>query len=96
MVPLAANQWRLTAMTVDNSGSPNIHIVDNGSSYSGTTASPAGLNVGIAGVTVGRKQQVDGEFLNGDLAELIVYTRRLSSEERHQLELYVAGRYAHG
>ena len=84
MVPLAANQWRLTAMTVDNSGSPNIHVVDNGNSYSATTTGfggPADLNVGIAGVTVGRKQQVDGEFLNGDLAELIVYDRVLSSEE---------------
>lgn len=96
LVPFTANEWRVTAMTVDDNKPMNIHIYDNGRSDSGATSQAGSLNVGIAGATVGKKQQVDGEYLDGDVAELIAYDRVLTAAEIVKVDQYIGRKYGLG
>ena len=52
--------------------------------------------IGVSAADNPAQDNTGGNFFQGDLAELIVYARHLNSEERHQLERYLAERYAHG
>ena len=95
LVPIAAGTTHITAMTVDNSlAVNNIKIVDNGISFQGTTGNPAGLAIGTAGATVGRKQQVNGEFMNGNIAEIIVYDRVLTATEQADVSAYLNSKWS--
>lgn len=96
LVPFAANEWRLTAMQVDDNVGPteaNITVYDNGREFGGRTTNPGALNVGTSGSTVGKKEGVFGEFLQGNLAELIVYDRNLSGTELTGVGAYLADKY---
>jgi hypothetical protein len=95
LVPLNVGSTHVMAMMVDNALNPNnIRVVDNGVSYAGTTSNPAALNVGTAGATVGRKQQVNGEYWSGTIAEIIVYDRVLTGMEQSDVSAYLAGKWA--
>ncbi len=95
LVPIAVGATHVMSMTVDNALNPhNIKIIDNGVAYAGTTGNPANLNVGTAGATVGRKQQTNGEFWSGTIAEIIVYDRVLSSSEISDVNAYLAGKWS--
>ncbi len=94
LVPFGPNQWRLTAMTVDDTVAPNINIWDNGTHFSGTTTGGIGsLNVGTSGSTVAKKQLVFSEFLDGDIAEIIVYDRGLTTAELNTVGNYLTRKY---
>ena len=93
LVPFAANQWRLTDMEVNNSNANNIKIYDNGNLYVGATGNPGALDIGTAGATVGKKQTTFGEFLDGDLAEIIVYDRTLTGAEHSDINTYLNNKY---
>ena len=93
LVPFAANAWILTDMKVDNALNPgNVNIKHNGVGYVGTTGNPGALNVGAVNCQIGRKWN-NGEFLNGDIAEMIIYKRALTGEERNQVGYYLQQKY---
>jgi hypothetical protein len=89
LIPIKANLWRYADMTVDNAANPNITIIENGVTFSGNTGNPAALNIGTAGATVGRKQQVSGEFMAGNIAEILVYDRILTAQEHSDIAAYI-------
>ena len=94
LVPISAGSFHVTAMTVDNSQNPNnIKITDNGVSFAGTTGNPAALSVGTTSTNVGRKAN-NAEFMSGDIAELIVYDRVLSSTEQSDVNAYLASKWS--
>ena len=89
LVPFTANAWRLTSLEVNNANPQNVRIVDNGSLYEGTTTAPAALQLGASGLTVGRKLATDGEYLEGDVAEIIICDRVLSRDDQQKLLAYL-------
>ncbi len=98
LVPFAANVWRITALEVNDTpgffdGTNNVRITDNGTTYLGRTGGAGNLNVGTAGSTIGKKQQVFSEFLNGDVSEVIVYNRILTATEKQDVGAYLTQKY---
>jgi hypothetical protein len=73
LVPYESNLWRLTCMDVDSARAPTVRIFDNGIRRSGVTPAPAALRLGAGGITVGRKQAAPGEFLDGEVAAVLVF-----------------------
>jgi fructan beta-fructosidase len=74
--------WRLTCMAIDNARERNVAISDNGVGHSARSGNPQALNLGTGGVTVGRKLATDGEYLNGEVAEILVFDHVLSRSEQ--------------
>ena len=92
LVSFSANQWILTDLKVDNSLANNIDINHNGANYVGKTTTPGTLYVGAAGCDIGRKYNA-AEYLNGYLAEMIVYTNTLTVDQRSQIGYYLQSKY---
>jgi len=82
LVPFGPDAWRLTCMDIDNARAANVRIWDNGALLSGASGSPKDLNLGTSGVTIGRKLSLDGEYLDGEIAEILVYDWSIAREER--------------
>ena len=82
LVPFAADVWRLTCLEIDNHNPQNVRVEDNGKVYSGASRDPGSLRLGAGGLSIGRKLAVDGEYLDGDIAEIIVYPRVLAQVKR--------------
>ena len=89
LVAYAPNQWRLSYLEVDNAREENILLVDNGAGASGRTSRPAALRLGDSGLAIGRKLAADGEYLNGEIAEILVYDRVLARDEQRQVQAYL-------
>jgi fructan beta-fructosidase len=85
LVPYESNLWRLTCMDVDSARAPTVRIFDNGIRRSGVTPAPAALRLGAGGITVGRKQAMPGEFLDGEVAAVLVFDRVLVYAEQQQV-----------
>ncbi len=93
LVPISANSWHVTAMSVDNALNPNnIKITDNGAFFQGTTGNPAALNVGTTSTNVGRKAN-NAEFMSGNIAEIIVYDRVLTTTEQADVSAYLNSKW---
>ncbi|NQU20711.1 MAG: hypothetical protein HQ567_05460, partial [Candidatus Nealsonbacteria bacterium] len=94
LIPFGANQWRLTDMEIDNSLYNNVNVYDNGARFEGRTGNPAALDIGTTASTIGAKNGgANAEFLQGDLAELIVYDRALDYEEHNEVGKYLSDKY---
>jgi len=94
LVRFEPNVWRLTCLTVDKAREKNVAISDNGMGYSGTTTDPKALNLGTSGVTVGRKLASDGEYLDGEIAEVLVFDRALSRADQRHVLAYLDRKWA--
>lgn len=93
LVPYGANQWNLTTMLVDDTTTPNIRIWDEETPYSGTTTGAGSLNLGSSGIIVGAKLTNKGENLDGDVAEIAVYSHNLNAAERILLDNSLAAKW---
>lgn len=85
LVPYEPNVWRLTCLDVDTTRAQNIRVFDNGIRRSGVTMTPAALRLGAGGVSVGRKLATAGEFLDGEVAAILVFDRVLAYAEQQQV-----------
>jgi len=94
LVRFEPNVWRLTCLEVDNAKESNVAITDNGVGYSGATGDPKALNLGATGVTLGRKLATDGEYLDGEIAEVLVFDRVLGRADRQRVLAYLDGKWA--
>lgn len=101
--PLVDGRWHLVLVEYDPAAQTKRIYVDgvlNGEiAAHGGAIGGGGDRAGRIGVSAADNPAQDntgGNFFHGDLAELIVYARRLNTEERQQLERYLAGQYAHG
>jgi hypothetical protein len=101
--PLVDGRWHLVFIEYDPAAQTKRIFVDGALSGEvaahGGTIGGGGARAGRIGVSAADNPAQDntgGNFFQGDLAELIVYARHLDSEERRQLERYLAERYAHG
>ena len=86
--------WRLTCLEVDNARERNVAISDNGVGYFGATGNPKALNLGTTGITLGRKLAADGEYLDGEVAEVLVFDRVLGRADRQRVLAYLDGKWA--
>ena len=85
LVPFAAEVWRLSVLALDGKAQRNVHLFDgrNDEEVAGIDVSVQKLGTG--GTRVGAKLATGGECLEGDVAEIIVFDRELSDEERLSL-----------
>ncbi len=81
LAPYGANQWKVSGLEFDGRANRNIYIYDNAGVFIGSINSDT-EQVGIDGTRVGAKVMTNGENLNGNVAEIIVYDRILSDTER--------------
>ncbi len=65
---------------------------------SGTVSDPTVLTTltSYAGSALGRRTGSSTTYFNGDLAEIIIYTRALKTEERQAVETYLGKKYGVG
>jgi prepilin-type N-terminal cleavage/methylation domain-containing protein len=70
--------------------------LNGGSSTDATTTTYSSALVSYAGAALGRKTNTTPTdvFYNGDLAEIIIFTKALSTEERQAVETYLSKKYA--
>lgn len=87
---LVSGQWNIGEVTYK--AGDQMTTYDNGN----LVASRAAANIGLPGglpLTIGRYLG-GGEYLQGDVAEVLIYNRALSSTERETVEDYLNGKYA--
>ena len=100
LVSYGADQLRVTMMTVDNGRVENVHVADNGRLYAGRTDGTGGgpneLNIGAGSTRVAAKVANNGENLDGDIAEILVYDHVLTSAELIQVNQYIDLKYGLG
>ncbi len=89
LVPFEPNVWRLTCLDIDTARPQNVRLCDNGIRRLGATTAPAALRLGAGGITVGRKLATAGEFLDGEVAEILAFDRGLSYAEQQQVLGYL-------
>lgn len=95
LVPFDTNTFRVTDMEINNTaGGANVRVYDNGDYFFGTTGNPGALNVNTNGTAVGKKVNVNGEFFQGQIAEIIVYDRVLTNDERADVSEYFNSKFA--
>lgn len=85
LVPFEPKAWRLSCLEVDNAHQSNLRLLDNGLVHIGASGDPAALRLGAGGVTVGRKLATDNEYLDGEIAEILVFDRVLAEDERREV-----------
>jgi hypothetical protein len=86
IVPVRVNQWTYGVITVDTTLSTDpIKIYENGKLYwQGNTLNATKLDVGIAAAGLGRKIPSNNEYFVGNIAQVSVYNRVLTSLEIEQ------------
>ena len=92
LVPFSPG-WTTSIMTIDNSLADNVQIFHNGTEFVGATGNPGALDVGVDAFYVGAKVANNGELLDGDVAELLIYDAPLASSDARALGLYIADKY---
>jgi fructan beta-fructosidase len=93
LVPLQSRIWRVTSMQIDNNQPHNVRIVDNNKVFTGSTPHPSALHVAAGGLTIGRKLATDGEYLTGDIAEVVIYSRVLVESDHQKVLAYLAHKW---
>ncbi len=96
LIPFAADVWRLTGLVVDgNAGvNGNVHVFDNGNAEVLGNIDITVQNLGATGTRVGAKLTNNGENLDGDVAEIVVYDRVLPDNERNDVLYYLQQKWA--
>jgi hypothetical protein len=89
----ANNAFALISYKIDNSG--NISAFYNGGSEgTGQNSSMASQN-GLGEIYIGQSQSnITSEGLYGDIAEIVMYSRSVTTPERQQVEEYINTKYA--
>lgn len=103
--PRTDTRWHLICATFDASATPDKQLFVDGELVREATAH-GGNSLSSGGVTrfgfIGVGSQADTfngpvvgtDFFAGEIAELVIYNRALTSDEREQLERYFARRYS--
>lgn len=96
IVPFTSNTWRLTTMVLDGTQWDNIYVFDNGDDWVGGAINKVIQDVWSEGIRVGAKFDGGGENLDGDVAEIIVYSRPLTRAEINDLHYYLDQKWEMG
>lgn len=102
-VPVSSSVWRLyagsgveTAITIDTSFHVFGGIANGASSLISVDGATTSGNAGASnanGITLGSIGSQDAAFLNGDLAEVVIYDSALSDANRNKVESYLGTKY---
>jgi len=87
-----ADEWGVSVLTLDETG--HVTLLHNGSEASGDVSAEI-QSVGDSVFRVGAKHN-DEEWLEGEIAEVLVYDRTLSAEERRSVHAAIAGKWGLG
>ncbi|HNB52294.1 MAG TPA: hypothetical protein PK530_10145, partial [Anaerolineales bacterium] len=91
--PFTSGQFELSSIVLNGDASNNVYVFDSGTQNIGTINMTT-QNVGTTGGSaVGYKITSNGEFLNGDLPEVIVFSEALNDVNRILVENYMSARY---
>lgn len=95
VVPFTVDTYRVTGLrlaSIDDVATNNLIQTDNGLEFTSTINTEVGannLNISTARVIVGANAGGGGEFLNGQIAEVIVYDRTLTDSEHDMVVDYL-------
>ncbi|MBT5690638.1 MAG: DUF5011 domain-containing protein, partial [Opitutae bacterium] len=81
LFPVVPNEWRLTGLILNGADTQNIVIIDNGSAPKTANLNINNLNVGTDRIRVAGKATNNGEWLQGEIAELRIFDSALSSRD---------------
>lgn len=81
LIAMKPNEWRLTAMVLTGGKRDNVIIIDNDAEPVTGTINNETQNIGIDGIRVGNKLSSNGEFFEGDLAEIRIFDSALSMSD---------------
>jgi hypothetical protein len=84
LVPLKVGDWRLTAMVLTGADRENVVVIDNDNPPAVGTINIEAQNLGVSGIRVGNKLTSNGEFFQGQIAEIRVFSDALSKAELDQ------------
>ncbi len=91
--PFTPGQFELASIVLNGNATNNVYVFDSGTQFIGTINMTT-QNVGVTGGSaVGYKIPSTGEFLNGDLPEVIVFSEALNDVNRILVENYMSARY---
>jgi|GEM_PF-50537 len=93
LVRYEPGEWRLTCLEMDSARPRNLRLWDNGALYAAATSAPGALRLGDGGITIGRKFATPDEFLDGEVAAVLVYDRCLTDGERQQVLAHLDGEW---
>jgi hypothetical protein len=89
------NIWKLSGLEFNGRPSDNIYLDDDaGVKVASINASTQ--QVGIEGIRVGGKVMGGGEYLDGDVAEILVFKRILTAAERYNVLYYLQSKWGVG
>jgi len=91
----ALGAWKLSALEFNGRPLGNIYL-DDDSGVKVASIDAERQRVGIEGVRVGCKLMGTGEFLDGDVAEILVFKRVLTAAERYNVLQYLQAKWGVG
>jgi hypothetical protein len=90
---VANNVFALVSYKIDNSG--NMSLFYNGGSEATSQNSNMASQNGLGEIYIGQSQSnIGSEGLYGDIAEIVMYNRAVTTIERQQVEAYLNTKYA--
>jgi hypothetical protein len=94
---IVANSNYISEYTFSGSANNNdkIRIYDRGNltTMNNANVTPTSINNSVEPITIGDLDQNRNAFYRGDIAEIILYNRRLNNAERAVIMNYLAGKY---
>jgi len=87
----ANNVFALASYKIDNNG--NINLFYNGTSEATNQNSSMESQNGLSEIYIGQSSNFITEGLYGDIAEIVMYSRAVTTQERQQVEAYLNTKY---
>ena len=89
----ADNVFAIASYKIDNSG--NVNLFYNGGSEATNQNSDMASQNGVSEIYIGQSpSNITSEGIYGDIAEIVMYSRAVTTPERQQVEAYLNTKYA--
>ena len=95
MAPFMPEAWKLSALEFNGQPEDNVYL-DDEAGVMVATIDAALQQVGIEGTRVGCKLTTTSEFLNGSVAEILVFKRILTAAERYNVLYHLQSKWGVG
>ncbi|MEM7394309.1 MAG: hypothetical protein AAF492_18375, partial [Verrucomicrobiota bacterium] len=95
LVVCPPNEWRSSIMMLNGAPANNVRLWDNGRENYGTIDIVT-ADVGTSATRIGNKLTSNGEWFDGDMAEILAFDRDLSEAEVQEVGAYLEQKYQFG
>jgi len=92
----SAGAWNLSGLEYSGAAADNVYLDAAGVVSKATVDGTCKETVGVTALQVGRKVTMSGEFLQGDVAEILMFNRALTAAERYNVLYYLQQKWQLG